>query len=192
MKKIKEEWRPAQYICKNGQVRTFENYQVSNLGNVLYRDKYGKWCDKKSTKQTYRDKTYLNFNLVKNGKEFGCKAHRLVMSTFAPELYFKGAVVDHIDADDTTNNCISNLRWFSLKDNAGTEHFREKQRIAQTNHPKKSYKVRVTFPDGHQEIFPSAKEVDRSLGLRLHATSSCINLCNGYYKKHNLYFEYVV
>jgi hypothetical protein len=85
-------------------INGYENYSVSNLGNVR-NDKKGKVL-KQSNKDGYK--------IV----ALDCKLHRvhiLVAKAFIPNLYNKKCV-DHIDTDKTNNN-VGNLRWSTHSEN---------------------------------------------------------------------------
>lgn len=97
------------------------------------------------------------------------------------------AVVDHIDSNPQ-NNRLLNLRWLTQQENVSTLHYK----ALQINHPIKFGKVKVKFlNDGHSEIFSSAREVDRALGLPTSTVSFYIRQYNGYYKKLKVLFEYI-
>jgi len=60
---------------------------------------------------------YLQVCLYKNGKQYSCKVHRLVLIAYCSKEYFSGAVTRHLDGNKT-NNRLWNLRWGTTKDNS--------------------------------------------------------------------------
>ena len=87
-----------------------ENYAISNLGRVknLKTNRIISF-DKE-------EKGYCRLSIKVNGKKKHYAIHRLVAIAFIPNPENKPQV-DHIDCDKT-NNCVSNLRWCSNKENA--------------------------------------------------------------------------
>ncbi len=185
----KEIWTPCKYIRQGGTVEIFSNYEVSNLGRIrsLNYRRSGKPRVRELDRISQSNGTYYYAALMKDKKIYSRRVHRIVLSSFDPKGYFRGAVVDHIDSDPS-NNRLSNLRWVTQQENVSTSHYK----ALQVNHPIKSRKVKVTFlNDGCSEIFPSTHEAERSLGLPMFTVSSCIYKRNGLYKKLNLLFEYI-
>lgn len=85
------------------KIKGFENYAISNFGNVLNIK------TQKFLKLNKCGEGYLGIALCKNGKAKTYKIYRLIAEHFIdnPNNY---PCVDHIDRD-RTNNSISNLRW---------------------------------------------------------------------------------
>ena len=198
MKEIKEErWVPAKYIFESGITLEFPKYEVSDIGRVrsLNYHRTGKAKVLKQHAFECIDGTiYYQIQLRLNNKRHLLSVHRLVLSSFKDKEYFPNAVVDHINAR-TTNSCdnrLSNLHWFTLRQNVSTEQCKMLKSKAMTNHPAKSKRVRVTdLSTGETTEFPSAKEAGRSLGINPAQPAMRINQCKGYYKKLNLLFEYI-
>lgn len=107
-------------------IKGFEGYQVSNLGNVrtynkvTYTKRHGarhwesrilkqKWC-----KSTSRANRYdARVDLWKDGKPYTFLVARLVATAFLGE---SDLTINHIDGD-TTNNKVTNLEWITRKEN---------------------------------------------------------------------------
>ena len=94
------EWRP---------ILGFENYEVSNLGNVRHGDRVLK-CTVITFPSGYKR---VQVGLTKDGKQTLCIVSRLVAKAFLPNPD-NLPTVDHIDRD-STNNHVSNLRWASYQ-----------------------------------------------------------------------------
>ena len=102
-------------------IKGFENYQVSNLGNVktLERDYINNFGHKvhiteKLMKFTTRS-GYYNVNLRKDCKRYSKQVHRLVAENFLdnPNNY---PVVNHKDFN-RKNNRVDNLEFVTQKEN---------------------------------------------------------------------------
>ena len=193
-KETKENWRPAQFIREDGSIETFPNYMVSDMGNVmsLNYNHTGEAHLLKPGRVKQSCGTYYHVLLFNNKKQYMRNLHRLVLSTFCFKGYFKDAVAHCID-DDPSNCKLSNLKWTTQQENTSTEHKRVLQSAELTNRKDLSKRVRVTFlSDGHTEVYPSAKEVDRTLGLSPRSTAYTIYRRGGFYKKLNVQFKYIV
>lgn len=191
-----EIWKTAVYIFKDGHKEVFPDYEVSSMGRVksLNYHSTGKEGILSQGMITAKDGSiFYMVHISKDKKTHSLNVHRLVLSSFREHDYFEGAFVDHIVARDETDccNCLDNLRWVTPSQNSSTEQCRDAKSITLTNRPDLSKKVKVTFPDGSQKIFDSAKDANRSLGLPSRGASNYIKYQDGYYKKLNLYFEYV-
>lgn len=97
---MKEIWK----IIKN-----YEDYQVSDLGNVKSKMKSNKNLSKSN-----RGKYYA-VNLYKNNKRKTFNIHRLVAQAFISNPENKSCV-NHIDCN-TFNNNLSNLEWVTHREN---------------------------------------------------------------------------
>ena len=90
------------------KIKGYENYVVSNFGNV------------KNTKSGHILKPgkrigYDYVNLCKNGNKKHMNIHRLVANSFITNPLNK-PFVDHIDNNKTNNN-MNNLRWCTSQEN---------------------------------------------------------------------------
>lgn len=90
-------------------IPTFENYQVSNLGNVFSKKMNKLLC------VSHNDKGYCYTQLYKNGKSYHLRLHRLVAKLFIPNPN-KLPEVNHIDGNKDNNN-VNNLEWCNRKYN---------------------------------------------------------------------------
>ena len=87
---------------------SFENYEVSNYGNVRRNGKVLK-CSRHS--QGYR-----YFQLKRSDRRVNYLVHHLVAQQFIGDRP-KGLIIDHIDRD-RTNNHVDNLRYTTYKENS--------------------------------------------------------------------------
>ena len=91
-------------------IKGFENYEVSNIGNVR-NIKTGKIL-----KPGIDSHGYYRLSLYYiNGNEYKKLIHKLIAEYFIENPYNKKCV-DHID-NDRLNNNINNLRWVSYQEN---------------------------------------------------------------------------
>ena len=152
MMEIKEIWKD----CKG-----YEGlYQVSNLGRV-WNIKLQRYLKGSYDKDGYI-KVYLT---AKNGKCKTERVHRLVALAFLSNP--KGLPqVNHID-ENKENNCVDNLEWTSIKDNAN--HGTRNKRISKANSvPVYCFELDKTFY--------GAREAERELGIN---HSSISKACRG-------------
>lgn len=174
-----ERFVPAQYIRKDGAVETFPNYMVSDRGRVgsLVNHCGNKRSVMKILKPAAPNKLgYLAVTLRANGKRYQRAVHRLVLSSFHPELWTRDKnEVDHIDRCPT-NNLLGNLRWTDRNGNC-------------TNRDTVK-KIKVTYLcDGHTEEFDNMRECDRAFGKGRTWSVCIINNCKGFSKKYNVLIQ---
>lgn len=107
-----EEWR---------QIDGFQDYQVSNLGNVksFKQDKNGKLLSLKPNATGY-----VVVKLYNNGQDYNKMVHRLVLETFCPTTD-KDKEVDHINRNRNDNR-LENLRWVSPSENCKNKNNNKK------------------------------------------------------------------
>lgn len=101
-------------IYKN--IINFENYQISNLGNVKSLQ-FGK---EKILKPSFDGDGYLKINIYKYSKRFTKKIHILVSNAFLNNCPENNLVVDHIDNNPLNNN-LSNLRLITNRLNVSKD-----------------------------------------------------------------------
>lgn len=89
----------------------FENYEVSNLGNIRKKIKNGYL----ELKGSIDNKGYKYFQLQRNGKRENHHIHQLVSKLFIGD-YPENCVIDHIDRNKLNNN-VNNLRYITQKEN---------------------------------------------------------------------------
>jgi hypothetical protein len=90
-------------------IKNFENYWISNYGNVMNED------TGEILKPFINKQGYYKVNLYNNQGRFTKIIHRLVAEAFIPNPNNKKCV-DHIDNDKLNNN-VENLRWATCQEN---------------------------------------------------------------------------
>ena len=89
-------------------IQGYENYSVSNLGNVINnKSKY--------ILKPFKKNGYLYIAISIAGKNKHLRVHRLVGLAFILNPANKPSI-DHVD-NDRTNNNVSNLRWATIQEN---------------------------------------------------------------------------
>lgn len=88
------------------EIKGFEAYQVSNLGNV-------RSC--RILAQGIQSKGYPNVSLCTNGKRKTINVHRLVAVTFIPDP--EGLNIVNHKNEDKTDNRVENLEWCTQQEN---------------------------------------------------------------------------
>lgn len=113
---------------------------------------------------------YVRVSLNKDGKVFTIEIHKLVAQAYIPNPEGKPQV-NHKD-EDKTNNCVDNLEWVSVKENAnhGTRNERvRKARIGKTIKRRKVYCVEL------DKQFNSQAEAVRETGISQTCLSCALN-----------------
>ena len=91
-------------------IKNFDNYMVSNLGNVKNA------TTNKILKQSANKEGYIRLKIYKNGKRYGKYVHKLIAEAFLINDDNKPNV-DHIDNNKLNNN-INNLRFATHIENS--------------------------------------------------------------------------
>lgn len=138
------------------KIADFENYEVSNLGNVR-NAKTGRIM--KPHKNTVG---YWQTAIHKDGKQHFKCTHKLVAEAFVDNPRHC-TEVNHLD-EDKNNNRADNLAWCTHKENInhgtcikrGIEKRKER-------YPAK--KVIAIFPNGATHCYKSASDASKQLGL---------------------------
>ena len=91
-------------------IKDFENYSVSNYGNVKNN------TTDKILKPIIEGSGYYYIRLCKDDKQFIKKNHNLVANAFLPNPFNKRCV-DHVD-NNRLNNNVENLRWATHRENS--------------------------------------------------------------------------
>ena len=190
---MKEEWKT---------IEGYENYQVSNLGNVKSLD-YNRTGKEKILKPAKNKNGYSMIQLFQNGKGKGFLLHRLVAQAFLPNPN-NYPQVNHKD-EDKTNNLFSNLEWCtpSYNNNYGTKNERHSkalkgrkhsqewnENIAKSKKGKKQSKetiekrtkvrsiavVQLDLQRNFISVHQSSKQIERDFGF---AHNNIIKCCKG-------------
>lgn len=147
-----EKWTKAIYIANNNEIIEFNDYEISDYGNIRRRKKDGKVREKKLT---YDRDGYMHVCLHKNNKTKTCTVHRLVLSSFQTNQYFPEAQADHINSIRTDNR-LENLRWATRKENCNNEHHKEALSKAMKG-KKLSNDTKQKISEAHKGMKHSAK-----------------------------------
>lgn len=192
---VTEHWIAAKYIRPDGTILDFTGlYEVSDQGRVKslnYKQTGKAKIMNPGTLKCSDESMYYKVELRKDHKNHSVSVHRLILSSFDHTNWKHGYVVNHKKERTSTScdNKLQNLEWMTQKSNVNTENSKALRSKVMRNKPDRSKPIRVTFSDGTQETFPSAREVTRVLNIP-NVISVCINRSNGYYKKRMLCFEY--
>ena len=145
-------------------------YEVSNYGRVyslekIVRSKAGSTQTKKAKMLHWVNKRgYAGVQMSRDGRHRLMSVHILVGRAFVqnPDNYPQ---INHKD-ENKLNNCSNNLEWCTSKYNNNYGTKRERGRVSQLNHVKKSRPVlQFTLDDCFVAEYPSAAEASRVLGL---------------------------
>ena len=161
----------------------YENYQISNLGNVKSLN-YLRTGKEKLLKPGLSSSGYYFVPLCKNGEKKYFNIHRLVSLVFIPNPDNKPCV-DHINGDRLDNR-EKNLRWCTNKENQNFPLARKNK----INNPKLSKPILQIDINTGKIIneYPSIMEVQRQLEI---AGGNISNCCNGKLKTaYGYYWRY--
>ena len=141
-------------------------YLVSNLGRVksLERVRWNgrTWCKFKGCIMHLRisNQGYMMVGLCKDSKQHNCLVHRLVACAFIPNPEGKSEV-DHIDTNPR-NNCVTNLRWVTSRENSNNPLTLQHHPRTNTNHKPV---VQLTMDGKYIRTWDSARVVEKELGI---------------------------
>ena len=96
-------------------IEGFENYSVSNKGNVKNNKR------NKKLKPQIDDQGYKHVALYLNGKPYRKQIHRLVALAFIPNPENKPCVDHILPIMNGGTNEVENLRWATWKENSNNE-----------------------------------------------------------------------
>lgn len=130
---MKEEWK---------KIKGFENYSISNLGNVKNKN------NELMTPQV-SPTGYYTILLYKNKKPYNKCMHRLVAENFINNPENK-KIVNHKDLNKLNNN-VNNLEWCTMKENSQHYH----------NNTRKIHKKAKKCCDNKGNIFSSFREAGK-------------------------------
>ena len=126
----------------------YDNYEISNLGNVRNTD------TGRILKTCKNSDGYYHLNLNKNGITKTLKIHRLIALHFIPNPE-NLREIDHID-QDKGNNSISNLRWISRSGNCRNrpkfKNSSSKYKGVCFDKEKRKYKATINFDNKQKHI----------------------------------------
>jgi hypothetical protein len=126
------------------KIAEFENYSISNLGNVKNN------ITGRILIPHLNTNGYMALTLVKDRKKYLRYIHRLVAIAFIPNLENKKQV-DHINGDKT-DNIVENLRWVTVSENCYAYGYEERNLHRQK-------KIKATHINGETMLFNSRNEV---------------------------------
>ena len=150
-----------------------DGYAVSDDG-VVYSKNYRGTGETKPLRPIKHSVGYVRVCL--GGKMIGI--HRLVAEAYIPNPEGKPEV-DHIDGDKT-NNCASNLRWVTHKENINMGIERLGRWMAKPRPNSRNSPVEETREDGTVVVWSSITDAAKGIGVSLGS------LCGGIWrcKKH--------
>lgn len=169
-------------------IKGFENYEVSNLGNVVSLN-YNHSNVNKILKPNITHNGYLQVPLYKDGKVKVLKIHRLVADTFLLNP-LNLPFVNHID-ENKTNNRVDNLEWCThiyncnygtrnsriSKSQKGVSRPKSKETIEKLKKPNIKRRVpiiQLTLDGEYIREWDSAKSASIHLGVNGSHISSCL------------------
>lgn len=179
---MKEVWK---------DIPEFEDYQVSNLGNVRSKDKETiQWNGHQNTKmfrkgrilKQHKLRGYFAVGMWKDGKMYNKQIHRLVAIAFLPNPN-NYPIINHIDGNKENNN-ISNLEWCSYSHNVN-EAYRLGLMTISNKHKDCARKLglssgkrvmQIDLTGNIINIFNSGRKASLELGISQSGISLC---CNG-------------
>ena len=153
------------------KIKYYDNYQISNLGNVRKITKNGfipiKCSPRGSQKTNNTKEKYMGVTLSKNGIRKGFAIHRLVAEAFIPNPN-SYPLVNHINGikDD---NCVCNLEWCTMQQNI--KHAYDVLNMKNHYGSVKQYSKNGEFI----KEYSSVREASRELGIHFGNIIKCAN-----------------
>lgn len=148
---MEEIWKP---------IKSFEDYQVSNYGNVK-SFKYGKG---KILKQCISSVGYYHVNLYKNNKSTDRTVHQLVATAFLNFVQdgYK-LVVNHKDFNKL-NNHVDNLEIVTNRENSNKKHLKSSSQYTGVywNKNGNKWKVQIVINGKKKHLGYFNNEIDAS------------------------------
>lgn len=150
-------------------------YKVSNMGRVksLAKRVHRGYCNvitEEHMMTLQRCKGYVQVTLSRNGIQKSYRIHRLVALAFLKRETGCNQV-DHIDGNKE-NNCVSNLRWVTQKDNMNNPITKMAS--------KRLCKIRCTSLNGEfTKEYPSLTSASHDLGIPISSISCILNGTGG-------------
>lgn len=141
-------------------VKEFEYYQVSNIGNVRSKNRIGfdgRMLQGVTLRPGVNNPGYKYVTLRKDGKSYNKMVHRLVAESFFNQT---NQCVNHKDGDKL-NNSTSNLEWVSFSENR--IHSNQLGLSLQKGIP---IAAKVTAPDGKILKFETLMDVNRFFNFK--------------------------
>ena len=148
-------------------------YEVSDTGQIKH-SRLNRFV------KGYLINGYNSVNLKISGTENKkiCRlVHRLVAEEFIPNDTPDRIYVDHIDTNPL-NNCVSNLRWVTPKENMNNETTKKNISLALLNHSPKIYKINIETGLVESE-YDNCVELEKQSGVNNNTAHKILN----FYKK---------
>ena len=152
------------------KIDEYENYEISNKGNVRNTKTNRILKPRKNTEG------YYIVDLYKNGIKQTLKIHRLIGFAFIPNPE-NLPCIDHIDRN-RTKNLISNLRWISRSNN-------QRNKPKKTNASSKYMGVYFDKSNGKYKAQISINSKRKHIGL-YETQEEAGKAFDNYVKEHNL------
>lgn len=153
------------------QIEEAPNYEISNTGLV-------KHSRLNRVLGGYNINGYVSVALKQDGVQLARLVHRLVAASFIPnDDPVNRIYVDHIDTNPH-NNCVSNLRWVTPKENSNNELTKKNMSAGHMRGSPKVYQVEMQTGNIIRCV-DNAKEMETQTGVKCATIQKIAN----YYKK---------
>lgn len=155
-------------------INNFENYAISNYGNIKNIKK------NRILKPVKNKHGYLEYTFCQNGTKKTFRIHRLVALYFIPNIYNK-PYINHKNGIKTDNN-VDNLEWCTAKEN--DTHARITG-LKEQNKPI----IAEEIATGNTLVFNSVGEAGALLGINKGTISKVLH--NKRKQVHGYYFRFI-